>query len=69
MAGEVGHIRLEKKGPVGYGKEGSFEGFCSGGGIALQAEEALQKERDNAQKYLDIAGVIIVIINTDQQWH
>ena len=33
-AGEVGHIRLENSGPVGYGKEGSFEGFCSGGGIA-----------------------------------
>lgn len=34
MAGEAGHIRLADKGPVGYGKEGSFEGFCSGGGIA-----------------------------------
>ena len=34
MAGEVGHIRMESKGPSGYGKEGSFEGFCSGGGIA-----------------------------------
>ena len=33
-AGEVGHIRLERFGPVGYGKSGSFEGFCSGGGIA-----------------------------------
>ena len=33
-AGEVGHIRLQKFGPVGYGKSGSFEGFCSGGGIA-----------------------------------
>ncbi|MBQ7725778.1 MAG: ROK family protein [Clostridia bacterium] len=33
-AGEVGHIRLENFGPVGYGKAGSFEGFCSGGGIA-----------------------------------
>lgn len=33
MAGEVGHIRLEENGPVGYGKAGSFEGFCSGGGI------------------------------------
>ncbi len=42
MAGEVGHIRLEKDGPVGYGKEGSFEGFCSGGGIACQAEEVLR---------------------------
>jgi glucokinase len=37
MAGEVGHIRMEKEGPVGYGKAGSFEGFCSGGGIARLA--------------------------------
>lgn len=34
MAGECGHIRLAADGPVGYGKRGSFEGFCSGGGIA-----------------------------------
>ena len=33
-AGEVGHIRLNNFGPVGYGKAGSFEGFCSGNGIA-----------------------------------
>ena len=33
-AGEVGHIRLDQSGPVGYGKAGSFEGFCSGGGLA-----------------------------------
>ena len=47
MAGEVGHIRLEKDGPYGYGKNGSFEGFCSGGGIAnlgrMKAQEALEK--------------------------
>ena len=34
MAGECGHIRLDDCGPTGYGKIGSFEGFCSGGGIA-----------------------------------
>ena len=33
-AGECGHIRLSDDGPVGFGKKGSFEGFCSGGGIA-----------------------------------
>lgn len=38
MAGEVGHIRLEEDGPIGYGKAGSFEGFCSGGGIAQLAK-------------------------------
>jgi len=36
-AGEVGHVRLEETGPVGFGKAGSFEGFCSGGGIAQMA--------------------------------
>ncbi len=33
MAGEVGHVRLADHGPVGFGKAGSCEGFCSGGGI------------------------------------
>lgn len=43
-AGEVGHIRLDKFGPVGYGKSGSFEGFCSGGGLAqLGYIKALEK--------------------------
>ena len=36
-AGEIGHIRISQSGPVGYGKAGSLEGFCSGGGIAQLA--------------------------------
>lgn len=46
-AGEIGHVRLENFGPVGYGKAGSCEGFCSGGGIAglayMKALEMIQK--------------------------
>jgi len=38
LAGEVGHIRLSGTGPVGFGKAGSFEGYCSGGGIAQLAQ-------------------------------
>lgn len=39
LAGELGHCRCPQVdgspyAPVGYGKAGSFEGFCSGGGIA-----------------------------------
>ncbi|MHB1484093.1 MAG: ROK family protein [Saccharofermentanales bacterium] len=34
MAGEIGHIRIAEDGPEGYGKNGSLEGFCSGGGIS-----------------------------------
>ena len=48
-AGEVGHIRLSEYGPVGFGKSGSFEGFCSGNGIAnlgrIFAQEAFQADR------------------------
>lgn len=40
-AGELGHIRLSDHGPVGYGKSGSFEGFCSGGGITQIAKMLL----------------------------
>ncbi|HUZ57323.1 MAG TPA: ROK family protein [Hanamia sp.] len=44
LAGEVGHIRLSDMGPVGFGKAGSFEGYCSGGGIAQLAQiKALEK--------------------------
>lgn len=42
-AGEIGHVRLRDDGPLGYGKAGSFEGFCSGGGIARLAA-AMTKE-------------------------
>lgn len=42
-AGEVGHIRLSEDGPVGYGKCGSFEGFCSGGGITRLGIEAARE--------------------------
>ncbi len=38
-AGEIGHIRISDQGPVGFGKAGSLEGFCSGGGIAQLARQ------------------------------
>lgn len=44
LAGEVGHIRLAEDGPVGFGKAGSFEGFCSGGGIARLAKSLVSKK-------------------------
>ena len=45
MAGEVGHIRMEKEGPFGYGKYGSFEGFCSRGGNATLRRMIAQDAR------------------------
>lgn len=43
MAGEAGHIRLAPYGPLGYGKFGSFEGFCSGAGIARLGQQMLME--------------------------
>lgn len=49
MAGEIGHVRLSKTGGVGYGKRGSTEGYCSGGGMA-QTGMAVAKKLFEAGK-------------------
>lgn len=49
-AGELGHIRLSSFGPVGYGKMGSFEGFCSGGGIAQLAKSMVTEQLQMGHK-------------------
>lgn len=42
LGGEVGHIRLAEEGSLGFGKKGSFEGFCSGGGLAILAKQTIR---------------------------
>ncbi len=44
-AGEIGHVRLDADGPLGFGKRGSVEGFTSGGGIARLAEMRLAQRQ------------------------
>jgi len=43
LAGEIGHIRMEPDGPIGYYKHGSFEGFASGGGLTQLARKLLSE--------------------------
>src|SRR4028119_93798 len=50
LAGEVGHLRLGEMGPVGFGKAGSFEGFCSGGGIAQLAQMKVREQLQMGEK-------------------
>ncbi len=59
-AGEVGHIRLSEDGPLGYGKNGSFEGFCSGGGIARLAKQIVLSEQ--------VKGVVPSFFNAQTGW-
>ena len=55
LAGEIGHVRMAEDGPVGYGKGGSFEGFCSGGGIIQLAREQ-GFAADNANQVFEAAA-------------
>lgn len=51
MAGEAGHWRMAPFGPIGYGKSGSFEGFCSGGGIAQLAHQKVVEQLQMGKKH------------------
>ena len=44
------HTTLSDFGPVGYGKCGSFEGFCSGGGIRQLAQFAVKERLQMGEK-------------------
>lgn len=60
MAGEVGHIKLQNFGPCGYGKIGSFEAFCSGGGIKQLAQTVILSKLQSGEKPQlcpDISGI------------
>lgn len=50
LAGEVGHLRLADLGPVGFGKAGSFEGFCSGGGLAQLGQSFARQHLQMGEK-------------------
>ena len=50
LAGEVGHIRLTRTGPVGHNKAGSAEGWASGGGMAQLATQAVARAAKNKQQ-------------------
>ncbi len=55
-AGEIGHVRLAKDGPVGYGKSGSCEGFCSGSGIAQLGIMAINENGETCRLYRECGG-------------
>jgi len=44
LGGEVGHIRMEPDGPIGYFKHGSLEGFASGSGLTQLARKRLVQQ-------------------------
>ena len=45
LAGEVGHLAVSSDGPVGFGRRGSLEGFCSGPGLSQLAVMKLTQVR------------------------
>jgi len=63
LAGEVGHVRLTRTGPIGHNKKGSAEGWASGGGMAQLAQQAvaaaLKKKRPTRLAKLYRSGASI----------
>ncbi len=55
-AGEIGHVRLAPEGPIGYGKAGSAEGFCSGGGIAQMGVSEMKRAGKESALYKACGG-------------
>ena len=57
--GEIGHVRLTKKGPLGYNKEGTCEGYCSGSGMKRLAAIMYEKElkKGNKSDYIEKIGI------------
>lgn len=64
LGGEVGHIRLANDGPVGFGKAGSFEGFCSGGGIAQLAKTIIKRKFDEGKSVSFVEGLDLSELDT-----
>lgn len=57
LAGEIGHVRLTRTGPVGYHKAGSAEGWASGGGVAQVAARVAASARRRRQPTLLAAAL------------
>ena len=51
MAGEIGHVRLNETGPIGYGKKGSVEGYVAGGNIPNWVKEYIKDKETSLSKY------------------
>jgi len=52
LAGEIGHVRLTRSGPVGHNKAGSAEGWASGGGIAQLAAQSVAAAQKKGKRTL-----------------
>jgi glucokinase len=61
-AGEVGHLRLARSGPMGFGKVGSWEGFASGQGLV---ELAARMFPQRWQPYTPIHDVVRAMLADD----
>ncbi|MGH9649357.1 MAG: ROK family protein, partial [Terriglobales bacterium] len=51
-AGEIGHVRLTRSGPIGHNKAGSAEGWASGGGMAQLAAQSVAEAQRKGKKTL-----------------
>ncbi|GHU14081.1 hypothetical protein FACS1894161_4540 [Spirochaetia bacterium] len=65
----MGHIRIAEDGPEGYGKRGSWEGYCSGGGISrMYAEMPFGGLQQGADPERDPPPQGVVLVQPAEAW-
>jgi glucokinase len=55
LAGEIGHVRLTRSGPIGHNKSGTVEGWASGAGMARMAKSAIDAAVSSGEHTLLVA--------------
>lgn len=50
LGSEFGHIRLRRRGPVGFGKQGTTESYCSGAAFGEAGKRAVRRALKNGEK-------------------
>jgi glucokinase len=58
-AGEVGHWRLSREGPDGFGKTGSWEGFASGAGLVQLAQRMFPRRWGADTPIRELVGAML----------
>jgi glucokinase len=59
LAGEVGHMRIARTGPLAYGKRGSWEGYCAGPAFALLAQRLFPNRWDASVTTLEVVQLAL----------
>jgi glucokinase len=71
LAGEIGHVRLTRSGPIGHNKSGAVEGWASGAGMARAARGAVEEAGASGKQtlLLELDGKNAHLLSAHEIWN